>query len=141
MDGHDAADTPPPRGGRPDQVGIDRIGRRPSALAATHRVPKAARNIGPAGELAQSDLRIARPAGRGAILHVAADRVRDAIVGGHVIELGDGYPVPVAALVEGRCLGGAFELALCCHFVFAARSAVFACPEIKLGVFPPVLAA
>lgn len=51
------------------------------------------------------------------------------------------YPVPVAALVEGRCLGGAFELALCCHFVFAARSAVFACPEIKLGVFPPVLAA
>jgi cyclohexa-1,5-dienecarbonyl-CoA hydratase len=50
------------------------------------------------------------------------------------------YPVPTAALVEGRCLGGAFELVLCCHFVFAARSAVFACPEIKLGVFPPVLA-
>ncbi len=50
------------------------------------------------------------------------------------------YPVPVAALVEGRCLGGAFELALCCHFVFAARDAVFACPEVKLGVFPPVLA-
>ncbi len=50
------------------------------------------------------------------------------------------YPVPVAAVVEGRCLGGAFELALCCHFVFAARNAVFACPEIKLGVFPPVLA-
>lgn len=50
------------------------------------------------------------------------------------------YPVPVAALVEGRCLGGAFELVLCCHFVFAARNAVFACPEIKLGVFPPVLA-
>ncbi len=50
------------------------------------------------------------------------------------------YPVPVAALVEGRCLGGAFELVLACHFVFAARTAVFACPEIKLGVFPPVLA-
>jgi cyclohexa-1,5-dienecarbonyl-CoA hydratase len=51
------------------------------------------------------------------------------------------YPVPVVALVEGRCLGGAFELALCCHFVFAVRGAVFACPEIRLGVFPPVLAA
>ena len=50
-------------------------------------------------------------------------------------------PVPVAALVEGRCLGGAFEVALCCHLVFAAPGAVFACPEIKLGVFPPVLAA
>jgi cyclohexa-1,5-dienecarbonyl-CoA hydratase len=51
------------------------------------------------------------------------------------------YPVPVAALVEGSCLGGAFELILACHFVFAAPSASFGCPEIKLGVFPPVLAA
>ncbi len=51
------------------------------------------------------------------------------------------YPVPVAALVEGSCLGGAFELILACHFVFAALSASFGCPEIKLGVFPPVLAA
>ena len=51
------------------------------------------------------------------------------------------YPVPVAALVEGRCLGGAFEVALACHLIFASETAVFACPEIKLGVFPPVLAA
>ena len=28
------------------------------------------------------------------------------------------YPVPLAAIVEGHCLGGGFELALCCHFVF-----------------------
>jgi cyclohexa-1,5-dienecarbonyl-CoA hydratase len=51
------------------------------------------------------------------------------------------YPVPIAALVEGSCLGGAFELVLACHFVFAAPSANFGCPEVKLGVFPPVLAA
>jgi cyclohexa-1,5-dienecarbonyl-CoA hydratase len=51
------------------------------------------------------------------------------------------FPVPIAALVEGSCLGGAFELILACHFVFAAPSANFGCPEIKLGVFPPVLAA
>ncbi len=51
------------------------------------------------------------------------------------------YPVPVAALVDGRCLGGAFELALVCHLVFAGSAARFGCPEIKLGVFPPVLAA
>jgi cyclohexa-1,5-dienecarbonyl-CoA hydratase len=50
------------------------------------------------------------------------------------------HPVPVAALVEGRCLGGALELALCCHFVLARRDARFACPEIKLGVFPPLFA-
>lgn len=50
------------------------------------------------------------------------------------------HPVPIAALVEGRCLGGAFELAICCHFVLATRDARFACPEIKLGVFPPLFA-
>lgn len=51
------------------------------------------------------------------------------------------FPVPVVALVQGRCLGGAFELVLACHEVLASDNAVFACPEIKLGVFPPVLAA
>ena len=51
------------------------------------------------------------------------------------------YPVPVAALVEGRCLGGAFELVLAAHLVFATPDAQMGCPEIKLGVFPPVLAA
>jgi cyclohexa-1,5-dienecarbonyl-CoA hydratase len=51
------------------------------------------------------------------------------------------YPVPVAALVDGRCLGGAFELALCCHLLFATPAARLGCPEIKLGVFAPVLAA
>jgi cyclohexa-1,5-dienecarbonyl-CoA hydratase len=49
-------------------------------------------------------------------------------------------PMPVAALVEGRCLGGAFELALACHLVLATGDAIFGCPEIKLGVFPPALA-
>lgn len=51
------------------------------------------------------------------------------------------YPIPVAALIEGSCLGGAFEVVLACHLVFAAPSANFGCPEIKLGVVPPVLAA
>jgi cyclohexa-1,5-dienecarbonyl-CoA hydratase len=51
------------------------------------------------------------------------------------------FPAPTAALVRGRCLGGGFELALACDFIFAERSAVFALPEIALGVFPPVAAA
>lgn len=70
------------------------------------------------------------------------EQVRDMLRGFHafVRDLASS-PVPVAALVEGRCLGGAFELALCCHFVFATPSARFGCPEIKLGVFAPVLAA
>jgi cyclohexa-1,5-dienecarbonyl-CoA hydratase len=52
-----------------------------------------------------------------------------------------GFPVPVVALVEGRCLGGAFEVLLACHFVLAAPGALMGCPEIRLGVLPPVLAA
>jgi cyclohexa-1,5-dienecarbonyl-CoA hydratase len=51
------------------------------------------------------------------------------------------YPVPIGALVDGMCLGGAFELILACHLVFATPKASFGCPEVQLGVFPPVLAA
>lgn len=49
--------------------------------------------------------------------------------------------VPVATVLSGQCLGGAFEIALASHFVLAAPGTVMSCPEIKLGVFPPVLAA
>jgi cyclohexa-1,5-dienecarbonyl-CoA hydratase len=46
-------------------------------------------------------------------------------------------PAATAAIVRGRCLGGGFELALACDFIFAADNAVFGLPEIALGVFPP----
>ena len=36
------------------------------------------------------------------------------------------YPVPIAAAVQGQCLGGAFELVLACHLVFATANASFA---------------
>lgn len=52
-----------------------------------------------------------------------------------------GSKVPVAACVQGVCLGGAFEVVLACHFVFAAPDARMGLPEIKLGVFPPVACA
>jgi len=51
------------------------------------------------------------------------------------------FPAPTAAIVRGRCLGGGFELALACDFIFAERSASFGLPEIALGVFPPAAAA
>ncbi|HET7698579.1 MAG TPA: enoyl-CoA hydratase/isomerase family protein [Vicinamibacterales bacterium] len=51
------------------------------------------------------------------------------------------FPAVTAAIVRGRCLGGGFELALACDFVFAERTAVFGLPEIALGVFPPAASA
>jgi cyclohexa-1,5-dienecarbonyl-CoA hydratase len=47
------------------------------------------------------------------------------------------FPAPTAAVVRGRCLGGGFELALACDFIFASETASFGLPEISLGVFPP----
>ncbi len=51
------------------------------------------------------------------------------------------FPAPTAALVDGRCLGGGFELALACDDVIATESAIFGLPEIRLAAFPPVAAA
>lgn len=44
--------------------------------------------------------------------------------------------IPVAALIFGSCLGGGLELALCCHFRFAASNAMFGFPESDLGLMP-----
>jgi cyclohexa-1,5-dienecarbonyl-CoA hydratase len=51
-----------------------------------------------------------------------------------LIDLG----VPTVAIVRGQCLGGGLELASFASWIFAAPSAVFGQPEIKLGVFPPL---
>jgi enoyl-CoA hydratase len=44
--------------------------------------------------------------------------------------------VPVVAAVRGSCLGGGLELALACHFRFAATSAMFGFPESEKGLLP-----
>lgn len=56
---------------------------------------------------------------------------------GHLLEL----PLVTIAAVRGQCLGGGFELVLACDFIVAEEGAAFACPEIKLAVFPPAAAA
>jgi len=45
--------------------------------------------------------------------------------------------IPTVAIVSGQCLGGGFELAMACNFIFADETAVFGQPEIMLGVFAP----
>ncbi len=50
-------------------------------------------------------------------------------------------PHPTVAVVRGRCLGGAMELAMACDFVLASDRATFGQPEVSVGVFPPLATA
>ena len=51
------------------------------------------------------------------------------------------FPASTAALVEGRCLGGGFEVALACDDIIATDNATFGLPEIRLAAFAPAAAA
>lgn len=45
-------------------------------------------------------------------------------------------PLPVIAAVNGHAFGGGLEMALCCDFIYAARSARMALSETRLGLMP-----
>jgi len=43
---------------------------------------------------------------------------------------------PIIAAIHGACMGGGFEVALACDLRVATRDAVFALPEVGLGLIP-----
>jgi enoyl-CoA hydratase len=45
-------------------------------------------------------------------------------------------PLPIIAAVNGHAFGGGLEMALCCDFIYAARTARTALSETRLGLMP-----
>ncbi len=46
------------------------------------------------------------------------------------------FPGPVVAAIDGYCFGVGLEIALACDLRVASRRAVFALPEVRLGMIP-----
>jgi enoyl-CoA hydratase len=64
------------------------------------------------------------PAGAGQVI----SQVRDCLAAVRTT------PLPTAAMINGYCLGAAFELALACDLRVASEDAQFGLPEVKVGI-------
>jgi 3-hydroxyacyl-CoA dehydrogenase/enoyl-CoA hydratase/3-hydroxybutyryl-CoA epimerase/enoyl-CoA isomerase len=66
----------------------------------------------------------------------------EAGVAKHVLEVNrmfsrfEDLTVPTVAAINGVCLGGGTELALCCDYRVMSTAASMGLPEVKLGIFP-----
>jgi methylglutaconyl-CoA hydratase len=56
-----------------------------------------------------------------------------------LLDVLDGCPAPVVAVVQGHALGGGCGLLACCDVVVAERGATFGFTEVRLGIVPAVI--
>ncbi|MBV8439051.1 MAG: enoyl-CoA hydratase/isomerase family protein [Hyphomicrobiales bacterium] len=79
--------------------------------------------------------RLVKAEGRGAAMRVFVDSTKQASLIYRRLET---CGKPVAAAINGVCMGGGFEMALACHYRIVAESdkARVGLPEIKVGLFP-----
>lgn len=59
-----------------------------------------------------------------------------ALTGQGIFNKIEASPKPIIAAINGICLGGGLELALCCHIRLAAEETQFGLPEVNLGLIP-----
>jgi enoyl-CoA hydratase len=76
---------------------------------------------------------------------LAADFSGDGVEGGvqgfaDLVTTMDGLGTPLVARVNGHCMGGGLGLMLGCDLAIAADDARFATPEVKIGLFPMMIA-
>ena len=57
-------------------------------------------------------------------------------LGQRVMNTIENSPKPVISIINGYAFGGGCEVALACHIRFASDNAIFAQPEVKLGLIP-----
>ncbi|MDR2247701.1 MAG: enoyl-CoA hydratase/isomerase family protein [Treponema sp.] len=100
------------------------------------------------GEITSTGLRCLVITGGGEKSFVAGADIREMLnlmpqnareyseTGNRLMDAIDDFPAPVIAAVNGYALGGGFELALACDIRMAAENAVFAFPEVSLGILP-----
>jgi methylglutaconyl-CoA hydratase len=67
------------------------------------------------------------------------ENVEDALRLRRMLDAIDGCPAPVVTRVQGHALGGGCGLVACSDIAIAAREAVFAFSEVKLGIVPAVI--
>jgi methylglutaconyl-CoA hydratase len=68
-----------------------------------------------------------------------AENVEDALRLAELLDRLDRLPKPTLALVNGPAYGGGVGLVACCDIAIAANHAVFAMPEVRLGLIPAVI--